>query len=156
MHFWSKFGDSNLNKWKVMVRTSSKWGKIRPWWSGSITPKTYRHLNQGVLRLSSKFGDSSVNGWWVIVSYRADKLVIDTHTHTNRHTDAGDDNTRRPKLASGKNEGCAYWIWKHKVLTSACKHFRGNENKKLKCPGHNVYANLPSVYIYIIYIYIYT
>ena len=35
------------------------------------------------------------------MSYRVDKLVIDTHTH--RPTDAGDDNTRRPKLASGKN-----------------------------------------------------
>ena len=35
------------------------------------------------------------------MSYRADKLVIDTHTH--EHTDSGDDNTRRPKLASGKN-----------------------------------------------------
>ena len=39
------------------------------------------------------------------MSYRPDKLVIDTHTHTHTHrpTDAGDDNTRRPKLASGKN-----------------------------------------------------
>ena len=39
------------------------------------------------------------------MSYRADKQVIDTHTHghMDRHTDAGDDNTRRPKLASGKN-----------------------------------------------------
>ena len=41
------------------------------------------------------------------MSYRADKLVIDTHTHTHtrthRPTDAGDDNTRRPKLASGNN-----------------------------------------------------
>ena len=36
------------------------------------------------------------------MSYRPDKLVIDTHTHTHRPTDAGDDNTRRPKLASGK------------------------------------------------------
>ena len=38
------------------------------------------------------------------MSYRADKQVIDTHTHTHtdRHTDRGDDNTRRPKLASGK------------------------------------------------------
>ena len=40
------------------------------------------------------------------MSYRADKQVIDTHTHTHtdRHTDMGDDNTRRPKLASGKND----------------------------------------------------
>ena len=39
------------------------------------------------------------------MSYRADKQVIDTHTdtHTDRYTDRGDDNTRRPKLASGKN-----------------------------------------------------
>ena len=37
------------------------------------------------------------------MSYRADKLVIDTHTRTHRPTDADDDNTRRPKLASGKN-----------------------------------------------------
>ena len=35
------------------------------------------------------------------MSYRADKQVIDTHTHT----DAGDDNTRRPKLALGKKHG---------------------------------------------------
>ena len=39
------------------------------------------------------------------MSYRADKQVIDTHTdtHTDKYTDRGDDNTRRPKLASGKN-----------------------------------------------------
>ena len=37
------------------------------------------------------------------MSYHADKQVIDTHTHTDRYTDRGDDNTRRPKLASGKN-----------------------------------------------------
>ena len=35
------------------------------------------------------------------MSYHADKQVIDTHTH--RYTDMGDDNTRRPKLALGKN-----------------------------------------------------
>ena len=29
MHFWSKFGDFSLNEWQVIVRTSSKWGKIR-------------------------------------------------------------------------------------------------------------------------------
>ena len=36
------------------------------------------------------------------MSYRADKPVIDTHTLRHRPTDAADDNTRRPKLASGK------------------------------------------------------
>ena len=36
------------------------------------------------------------------MSYRTDKLMIDGHTHI--HTHAGNDNTRRPKLASGKNQ----------------------------------------------------
>ena len=40
------------------------------------------------------------------MSYRADKQVIDTHT--DRYTDTGDDNTRRPKLASGNKMGIWY------------------------------------------------
>ena len=38
------------------------------------------------------------------MSYCTDKLVIDGHTHIHTHTHAGNDNTRRPKLASGKND----------------------------------------------------
>ena len=40
------------------------------------------------------------------MSYRADKLVIDGHTdtHTHTHTHAGNNNSRRPKLASGKKQ----------------------------------------------------
>ena len=34
------------------------------------------------------------------MNYGVDKLGVDAHTH--RQTDAGNDNTRRPKLASGK------------------------------------------------------
>ena len=34
------------------------------------------------------------------MSYDTDKLGVDMHTHT--HTDAGSDNTQRPKLALGK------------------------------------------------------
>ena len=39
------------------------------------------------------------------MSYRTDKLLIDGHTdtHTYTHTHAGNDNTRRPKLASGND-----------------------------------------------------
>ena len=72
----------------VIVRTSSKWGKIRlssyiwPWSSGSITPQNYRLLNQGVLQLCFKFGDSSLNGWWVIV--RTSKWLTHTHWQTHR------------------------------------------------------------------------
>ena len=63
------------------------------------SPQNNRNLNQGLLHLYTKFGYSSLTGWWVIV--RTNKWLI--HTRTNRHTDAGNDNTRRPKLASGKN-----------------------------------------------------
>ena len=42
------------------------------------------------------------------MSYRADKPVIDTHTHG--HTDAGNDNTRRPKLASGNENNINIYL----------------------------------------------
>ena len=45
--------------------------------------------------------------WWSqlerMMSYRADKQGVDAHIRTHTQTDAGNDNTRRPKLASGKN-----------------------------------------------------
>ena len=37
-----------------------------------------------------------------VMSYGADKLGFDAHTHAHTQTDASNDNTRRPKLASGK------------------------------------------------------
>ena len=46
------------------------------------------------------------------MSYRADKQVIDTQTHTDRYTDRGDDNTRRPKLAPGnKTMAVITYLW---------------------------------------------
>ena len=102
MHFWPKFGNTDFNWWWLFARTSSKWGKfwllswIWPWSSRSIVQKNNRDLNQGLLHLWSKFGDSSLNGWWVIA--RTSWWLTDRHTHTHTH-----DNTRRPKLASGKN-----------------------------------------------------
>ena len=40
------------------------------------------------------------------MSYRTDKQMITAHTdgRTGTQTDTGNDNTRRPKLASGKND----------------------------------------------------
>ena len=108
MHFWPKFGNTDFNWWWLFARTSSKWGKfwllssIWPWSSRSIVPQNNRDLNQGLFHLWSKFGDSSLNGWWVIA--RTSWWLTDRHTHTHTHTHAGNDNTRRPKLASGKNQ----------------------------------------------------
>ena len=72
-------------------------------------------LNQGLLHLCSKFGDSSSNEWWVIV--RTSPWLTHTHGHTDtrthRHTDAANDNTRRPKLASGNDAfSSSKCIWK--------------------------------------------
>ena len=104
MHFCSKFGNCNFNWWWAMACTSSKWGKfwlwcsIWTWRSWSIIPQNNRDLNQGLLHLWSKFGDPSLKGWWVIA--QTNSWITDTQTHI--HTHAGNDNTRRPKLASGK------------------------------------------------------
>ena len=49
----------------------------------------------------------------VILAWTADELscgqASDWYTHTDRYTDRGDDNTRRPKLASGKNSFRAHF-----------------------------------------------
>ena len=102
MHLWSRFGNPNFNRWWVMVWRSSKWVQfwvwsyIWPWRSRSITPQNNRDLNQGVLHFWFKFGDSNLNEWQVIA--RTSPWLTPTRT------DAGNDNTRRPKLASGKND----------------------------------------------------
>ena len=44
------------------------------------------------------------------MSYRADKRVIDAPTDRHTQTDAGNDNTRRPKLASGKKKRPTVYI----------------------------------------------
>ena len=93
-------------------------------------PQNNRDLNQGVLHLWSKVGDPSLNGWWVIVRTN---LVTEggregrtdgtdgqngrmdgrtdgpgrTDGRTDGLTDGGNDNTRRPKLASGKSISAA-------------------------------------------------
>ena len=102
MHFWSKFGNPNFNRWWVMTWITSKsWEEflllisIWPWRSRSIAPKTIRIL-------AWVFYTSYPN--LVILAWMGDELG-DTRTdgYTDRQTDTGNDNTRRPKLASGKN-----------------------------------------------------
>ena len=74
-----------------------------PWRSRSNTPKNNTDLNQGPLHLWSKFVDPSLNGWCVIARRSTCLPQTQTDGRTHRQTDAGNDNTRRPKLASGKN-----------------------------------------------------
>ena len=52
----------------------------------------------------NKFGDSSLKGWWVMVKTSSVLAHTHAHTHAHAHTNAhaADNNTWRPKQASGK------------------------------------------------------
>ena len=63
-----------------------------------IIPQHNKDLNQGLLYLWSKLSDPSLNRSRVIA--RTSKWL--THRQTDTHKDACNDNTRSPKLASGK------------------------------------------------------
>ena len=70
---------------------------------GQSPPRTIGILAKDFYNLWPKFSDPSSHGWCVIA--RTSKCLPHTQTdgRTHRQTDAGNDNTRRPKLASGKN-----------------------------------------------------
>ena len=70
---------------------------------GQSFPKTIKILTK--VHLWSKFSDSGLNGSQVIVRTSSGL----THGSTNTQTDATNDNTRRPKLASGKKSGIHLW-----------------------------------------------
>ena len=76
------------------TRKSDFLSQIWPWRLRSIAPQNNKDFNQGILHLWSKLGGPSLNGWWVIAP---------TNLVTDGRTDAANDNTRRPKWASGKN-----------------------------------------------------
>ena len=63
------------------------------------------------------------------MSYRADKHVITAHTdgRTDTQTDAGNDNTWRPKLASGKKVFRSLIIWEEKVLSKTSARYKEND-----------------------------
>ena len=64
---------------------------------GQSSPKTIGTLT----KVFYTYGSNLVILAWTGPSYRVDKRVIDTHRHTDTQTGTGNDNTRRPKLASG-------------------------------------------------------
>ena len=123
---WSSLGThgSLVVIWWLCISSSGETRKfhflsqICPWRSRSIASQNNMDLNQGLLHLWSKFGDPSLNGFQVIA--QTSKWL--PHTRTGRwtvtKTDAGNDNTRRPKLASGKKTK-----WKLQIL-KICQKFR--------------------------------
>ena len=78
--------------WRTPVRSRCR--RSRP-----IAPQNNKGLGQGILHIWSKVGDPSFNdGPWVIAQTGKWLTHTDRHTHTHTHTDAGNDNTRGPRV----------------------------------------------------------
>ena len=104
IHFCSKFGNRNFNWWWVMAWTSSNGVnfdfevKFDLEGQGQSPPKTIEILT----KVFYIYGPNLViltDGRWVI----AGTSSWLTHGRTDTQTDAGNDNTQRLKLTSGKN-----------------------------------------------------
>ena len=95
-------GSTTVMAWWVVWVVMPAAVKLR-----SITLQNYMDPNQGVLHLWSKFGDPRLHGWSVM-AWTSPGL---THTHTRMdgQTDAGNNNTRRQKLAWGKKWLCQFF-----------------------------------------------
>ena len=99
---WNSLGNhgSLVVIWWLCISSSDETRKsdflslIWPCRLRSIAPQNNRDFNQGILHLWSKLGGPSLNVWWVIAP---------TNSVTDGRTGAANDNTRRPKWASGKN-----------------------------------------------------
>ena len=60
-------------------------------------------LKQVVLHILPKFSGFSLNAWW-FMARTSSGLLTDTRPDKHTQTGAGNDNTRRPKVASGKDQ----------------------------------------------------
>ena len=96
------YGASSFNWWWVAWRGQAQNGGnfllFNSIWlsrSRSIAPQNNKDLCQVVFHLWSEFGDPSLNGSQVIAG-----TTSDWYTHTGTQIDAGNDNTRRPKMIS--------------------------------------------------------
>ena len=89
-------GLTDISKMQKRCKWTGFWNLVKfDIWN----PENNRDLNQVILHLWSKFGDPSLNGGRVIA--RTSWGL--THTYGHTQTDAGNDNTRKPKLVSDKN-----------------------------------------------------
>ena len=77
-------------------------------------------LNQVILHLLAKFGVSNLNAWWVMARTSLADTHTEGHTHTRAQTDAGNDNTRRAKLASGNKDRAQIVYWRTMRIISGC------------------------------------
>ena len=114
MHFWSKFGKPHFIWFWLIARTNSQaQNGVNLDFQAQFDLEDHcqsPHKTIGILIKVFYISDPNL----VILAWTVDELShgqahdwrTHRHTHIHTHTHAGNDNTRRPKLASGKN--CCY------------------------------------------------
>ena len=114
IHILCENGDSSLNPWRVMARTSSNLRKLTrlspkwPWRSRSINPIFNRALEGPKIHILCEDGVSRSNPCRVIARTSIDLRTDDGRT--DRRTDGGNDNTLRQNLPRGKNDPGANYV----------------------------------------------
>ena len=109
MHFWSKFGKPHFIWFWLIARTNSQaQNGVNLDFQAQFDLEDHcqsPHKTIGILIKVFYISDPNL----VILAWTVDELSHGqahdwrTHRHIHTHTHAGNDNTRRPKLASGKN-----------------------------------------------------
>ena len=112
MHFWSKFGKPHFIWFWLIARTNSQaQNGVNLDFQAQFDIEDHcqsPHKTIGILIKVFYISDPNL----VILAWTVDELShgqahdwrTHRHTHIHTHTHAGNDNTRRPKLASGKNQ----------------------------------------------------
>ena len=110
MHFWSKFGKPHFIWFWLIARTNSQaQNGVNLDFQAQFDLEDHcqsPHKTIGILIKVFYISDPNL----VILAWTVDELShgqahdwrTHRHTHIHTHTHAGNDNTRRPKLASGK------------------------------------------------------
>ena len=131
MHFWSKFGKPHLFwYWLIAPTNSQAQNGVNFDFQVQFDLEDHRqspHKTIGILIKVFYISDPNLVILAWTVDELLDKLMIDRHT--DRYTHAGNDNTRRPKLASGKNE-MKCWV-SVPFLPSAVRLRLGTNNELL-------------------------
>ena len=121
MHFWSKFGKPHFIWFWHIARTNSQaQNGVNLDFQVQFDLEDHRQSPQKTIGILIKvFYISDPN--LVILAWTVDELSHGqahdwrthrhTHIHTHTHTHAGNDNTRRPKLASGNNFNILAGAW---------------------------------------------
>ena len=125
MHFWSKFGKPHFIWFWLIARTNSQaQNGVNLDFQAQFDLEDHcqsPHKTIGILIKVFYISDPNL----VILAWTVDELSHGqahdwrTHRHTHIHTHAGNDNTRRPKLASGKKDvWCKFSVvsWRHEGI----------------------------------------